>query len=101
VVGQGECIATKVPTPTKAQRPKIFPTAISGDRRMLSPADALDNEDLIALIKYPKTVPYIYKNAVGAMGVSHSGEERNDHEGLSESNFAPASDQPATTNSSR
>src|SRR5258708_24756760 len=41
---------------------------------MLKSGPTLDHEDLIAIIKYLQTVPYIDKNAVGAMGVSHSGE---------------------------
>ncbi len=51
-----------------------LPDSISGDRRMLKSGPTLDHEDLIAIIKYLQTVPYIDKNAVGAMGVSHSGE---------------------------
>src|SRR5271166_5077011 len=48
--------------------------SISGDRRMLKSGPTLDHEDLIAIIRYLQTLPYVDKNAVGAMGVSHSGE---------------------------
>ena len=51
-----------------------LPDSISGDRRMLKSGPTLDHEDLIAIIKYLQTLPYVDKKAVGAMGVSHSGE---------------------------
>jgi dienelactone hydrolase len=54
--------------------PQNLPDSISGDRRMLKSGPTLDHEDLIAVIKYLQTLPYVDKNAVGAMGVSHSGE---------------------------
>lgn len=54
--------------------PQNLPDSISGDRRMLKSGPTLDHEDLIAIIRYLQTLPYIDKNAVGAMGVSHSGE---------------------------
>jgi dienelactone hydrolase len=37
-------------------------------------ASGLDHQDLIAILKYLRSLPYIDKNGVGAMGVSHSGE---------------------------
>ena len=36
--------------------------------------DGRDHEDLIAIMRYLQTLPYVDKNAIGAMGVSHSGE---------------------------
>jgi dienelactone hydrolase len=54
--------------------PQNLPDSISGDRRMLKSGPTLDHEDLIAIIKYLETLPYVDKKAVGAMGVSHSGE---------------------------
>jgi dienelactone hydrolase len=54
--------------------PKNLPDSISGERRMLKSGPTLDHEDLIAVIRYLQTLPYVDKNAVGAMGVSHSGE---------------------------
>ena len=54
--------------------PQNLPDSISGDRRMLKSGPTLDHEDLIAIIKYLQTLPYVDKKAVGAMGVSHSGE---------------------------
>jgi dienelactone hydrolase len=57
-----------------AKPPQNLPDSISGDRRMLKSGPTLDHEDLIAIIKYLQTLPYVDKKAVGAMGVSHSGE---------------------------
>ena len=47
---------------------------ISGGQRTLKSDPTLDHQDLIAVIKYLQTLPYVDKDAVGAMGVSHSGE---------------------------
>jgi dienelactone hydrolase len=58
----------------QSKPPQNLPDSISGDRRMLKSGPTLDHEDLIAIIRYLQTLPYIDKNAVGAMGVSHSGE---------------------------
>jgi dienelactone hydrolase len=58
----------------QSKPPQNLPDSISGDRRMLKSGPTLDHEDLIAVIRYLQTLPYIDKNAVGAMGVSHSGE---------------------------
>jgi dienelactone hydrolase len=54
--------------------PQNLPDSISGDRRMLKSGPTLDHEDLIAVIRYLQTLPYVDRNAVGAIGVSHSGE---------------------------
>lgn len=51
-----------------------LPDSISGGRRTLKSNPTLDHEDLIAILRYLRTLPYVDKNAVGAMGVSHSGE---------------------------
>ena len=58
----------------QSKPPQNLPDSISGDRRMLKSGPTLDHEDLIAIIRYLQTLPYIDKNAVAAMGVSHSGE---------------------------
>lgn len=41
---------------------------------MLKSGPTLDHEDLIAILKYLKSLPYIKKDGLGAIGVSHSGE---------------------------
>ena len=45
-----------------------------GDNRTLKSAPSLDSDDFIAIVDYVKTLPYADRNAVGAVGVSHSGE---------------------------
>jgi dienelactone hydrolase len=54
--------------------PENLPDSISGERRTLKSYPTLDHEDLIAIMRYLRTLPYVDKNAIGAMGVSHSGE---------------------------
>jgi dienelactone hydrolase len=51
-----------------------LPDNISGDRRTLKSQPTLDHEDLIAVLNYLKTLSYVDKEAIAAMGVSHSGE---------------------------
>jgi len=52
-----------------------LPDDISGgDNRTLKSAPTLDSDDFIAIIAFLKTLPYVDKNAIGAVGVSHSGE---------------------------
>ena len=58
----------------KAKPPQNLPDSISGERRMLKSGPTLDHQDLIAIVKYLQTLPYIDKNGIGSMGVSHSGE---------------------------
>lgn len=58
----------------QAKPPQNLPDSISGERRMLKSGPTLDHEDLIAIVRYLQTLPYVDKNGVGAMGVSHSGE---------------------------
>jgi len=58
----------------QSKPPQNLPDSISGERRMLKSGPTLDHEDLIAIIRYLQTLPYVNKNGVGAIGVSHSGE---------------------------
>ena len=51
-----------------------LPDNLSGDRRTLKSHPTLDHEDLIAVLKYLKTLSDVDGEAIGAMGVSHSGE---------------------------
>jgi dienelactone hydrolase len=51
-----------------------LPDSVSGEQRTLKSQPTLDHQDLIAVIRYLKTLPYVDENAIGAMGVSHSGE---------------------------
>jgi dienelactone hydrolase len=47
---------------------------VSGEGRTLKSAPTLDSDDLIAVLKYLPTLPYVDKHAIGIAGVSHSGE---------------------------
>jgi dienelactone hydrolase len=58
----------------QAKPPQNLPDSISGERRMLKSGPTLDHEDLVATIRYLQSLPYVDKNGVGAIGVSHSGE---------------------------
>jgi dienelactone hydrolase len=58
----------------QSKPPQNLPDSISGERRMLKSGPTLDHEDLIAILRYLQSLPYVDKNVVGAMGVSHSGE---------------------------
>ena len=58
----------------QSKPPQNLPDSISGERRMLKSGPTLDHEDLIAIIRYLQSLPYVDKNRVGAIGVSHSGE---------------------------
>jgi dienelactone hydrolase len=51
-----------------------LPDSISGERRTLKSRPTLDHEDLIAVMRYLQTLPYVDNSAIAAMGVSHSGE---------------------------
>lgn len=47
---------------------------ISGGQRTLKSNPTLDSDDFISIIQYLQSLPYVDKDAVGAYGVSHSGE---------------------------
>lgn len=54
--------------------PENLSDTTSGGNRTRKSTSPLDHSDLIAIIQYLQTLPYVDKDAVGAMGVSHSGE---------------------------
>ena len=59
----------------KAPPAKNLPDDVSGGaRRTLKSAPTLDSDDFLAILKYLRTLPYVNANAIGATGVSHSGE---------------------------
>ena len=47
---------------------------MSGENRVLSSVPALDSDDFISVLEYLRTLPHVRRNAIGAVGVSHSGE---------------------------
>jgi len=51
-----------------------LPDSVSGGTRVLKSNATLDSDDYIAVIKYLQAQPFIDKDAVGCVGVSHSGE---------------------------
>jgi dienelactone hydrolase len=47
---------------------------VSGEGRTLKSSPSLDSDDMIAILSYLRTLPYVKKDAIGCVGVSHSGE---------------------------
>ncbi|MEI6667197.1 MAG: CocE/NonD family hydrolase [Acidobacteriota bacterium] len=51
-----------------------LPDSVSGGNRVLKSNATLDSDDYIAVIQFLQAQPFIDKDAVGCIGVSHSGE---------------------------
>jgi dienelactone hydrolase len=47
---------------------------VSGEGRTLKSSPSLDSDDMISILSYLKTLPYVKDDALGCVGVSHSGE---------------------------
>ena len=47
---------------------------VSGEGRTLKSSPSLDSDDMIAILSYLKNLPFLKRNALGCVGVSHSGE---------------------------
>jgi dienelactone hydrolase len=47
---------------------------ISGEGRTLKSTPSLDSDDMISILAYLRTLPYVKQDAIGCVGVSHSGE---------------------------
>ena len=47
---------------------------VSGEGRTLKSSPSLDSDDMISILAYLKTLPYVKPDAIGCVGVSHSGE---------------------------
>jgi len=58
----------------KDGRAQNLPDFMTTDDRTLKSTASLDSDDLIAVFEYLKTLPYVNRDAIGALGVSHSGE---------------------------
>lgn len=58
----------------KIARAENLPDSVSGGQRTLKSAPTLDSDDFISMIQYLQSLPYVDNDAVGAFGVSHSGE---------------------------
>jgi dienelactone hydrolase len=58
----------------RSDRARNLSDTMTAEGRTLKSGASLDSDDLIAIIDYLKTLPYVNRDAVGAVGVSHSGE---------------------------
>ena len=58
----------------KTERAENLPDSVSGGQRTMKSSPTLDSDDFISMIQYLQSLPYVDKDAVGAFGVSHSGE---------------------------
>jgi dienelactone hydrolase len=47
---------------------------LSGEGRTLKSSPSLDSDDMISILNHVRTLPYVKKDRIGAIGVSHSGE---------------------------
>jgi len=47
---------------------------VSGEGRTLKSAPSLDSDDMISILTYLRTLPFVRRDAIGCVGVSHSGE---------------------------
>jgi len=47
---------------------------VSGEGRTLKSAPSLDSDDMVSILAYLRTLPYVKKERIGCVGVSHSGE---------------------------
>lgn len=56
------------------QRAQNLADDVSGEGRTLKSAPTLDSDDLIAILRYLQTLSYVDADAIGIVGVSHSGE---------------------------
>ena len=56
------------------ERAQKLPDFMTTDDRTLKSTASLDSDDLIAVFDYLGTLPYVNRDAIGALGVSHSGE---------------------------
>jgi dienelactone hydrolase len=47
---------------------------VSGEGRTLKSSPSLDSDDMISILAYLRTLEYVKEDAIGCVGVSHSGE---------------------------
>ncbi|HKA42830.1 MAG TPA: hypothetical protein VKF40_12645 [Burkholderiales bacterium] len=58
----------------QADRAQNLADSMTAEGRTLKSMASLDSDDLVAIFDYLKTLPYVKRDAIGAVGVSHSGE---------------------------
>lgn len=66
----------EIPYLYEASEPAVnLPDDVSGgDNRTLKSGPTLDSDDFVSILDYLRTLPYVKSDAIGAVGVSHSGE---------------------------
>ena len=80
IIKRGYVVATvnyrnEIPLAYGSQRrSQNLPDQMTTERRTLKSEGSLDSDDFIAVLDYVKTLPYAKREAIGAIGVSHSGE---------------------------
>jgi len=57
-----------------AQRPSRWYDTISGGPRVVNTSSSLDSDDYISMIQQLQGLPFVKSDAVGSIGISHSGE---------------------------
>jgi dienelactone hydrolase len=58
----------------QSERARNLSDGMTAEGRTLKSVASLDSDDLIAVFDYLKSLPYVDRGAIGAVGVSHSGE---------------------------
>jgi len=56
------------------ERARNLSDTMTAEGRTLKSVASLDSDDLVAIFDYLKALPYVDRDAIGAVGVSHSGE---------------------------
>jgi dienelactone hydrolase len=56
------------------ERARNLADDVSGEGRTLKSTPSLDSDDMISILNYLKTLPYVHSDRIGCVGVSHSGE---------------------------
>ena len=56
------------------ERSQLIQDDMTDEGRVRMSTATLDSDDFLAVLRYLQTLPYVNREAIGAMGVSHSGE---------------------------
>ena len=56
------------------ERSELIADDMTHEGRVRMSTASLDSDDFLAVLRYLQTLPYVNRDAIGAMGVSHSGE---------------------------
>ena len=58
----------------EVERAHNVPDELAGEGRTLKSTPSLDSDDMLAILAYLRTLPYVKADAIGCAGVSHGGE---------------------------